>query len=225
MMSVSWTSFSSSLLNENFYIKFLVFILCYFIGSFPTAYVIVKKTLNKDLTKEGSGNVGTYNAIVVSKSKSTGIIVLFIDLLKGFLPVFLMLFVFKFDYKIAAIASCFLIAGHNYPIWLKFKGGRGLAPGAGIFLVLNYFILSGWLIAWSVSMMIKKDVLIANSAATLSLFIYIFLINKFDFFVVSYNLSSFSLTFFTVSSLIITVIVLSRHLEVLKSFFNKNINQ
>lgn len=208
-------------MSENVYIKILAFVLCYIIGSFPTAYLLVKKKHNKDITKEGSGNVGTFNAVHVTKSKSIGIIVLLIDLLKGIVPVYLMLFVFGLNYKIAVSASTFLILGHNYPVWLKFNGGRGLAPGAGIYLILNYYVLIGWCITWLVLYLIKKDVLAANAIATLGIFISIFLINKYSMFVLSYNISGFSLLYFTISSVVITFIVLSRHIEVFKNLFNK----
>ncbi|HAX48012.1 MAG TPA: acyl-phosphate glycerol 3-phosphate acyltransferase, partial [Bacteroidetes bacterium] len=71
--------------------NFVIFVLCYLIGSFPTAYILVKLRSNKDLTKEGSGNVGTLNSFTVSKSKAIGITVLLIDILKGALPVYFMM--------------------------------------------------------------------------------------------------------------------------------------
>nr|HMT10602.1 glycerol-3-phosphate acyltransferase [Ignavibacteria bacterium] len=71
----------------------LVFVLCYIIGSFPTAYLLVKAAFGKDVTREGSGNVGTLNSFQVSKSKWVGVVVLLTDLFKGLLPVYIMLYV------------------------------------------------------------------------------------------------------------------------------------
>ncbi len=194
------------------------------IGSFPSAYLLVKTKHNADITREGSGNVGTYNAIVVSKSKATGAAVLLIDLLKGAVTVYVMLFVLGISYQTALIGSVFLIIGHNYPVWLKFKGGRGLAVGAGIFMILNYYVLIGWCITWIILKLSKTDILIANTLATFSILISVFLINKFDWLVISHNIRSFSINYFTLFSIVITVIVLISHFEVFKNLINKKSN-
>jgi glycerol-3-phosphate acyltransferase PlsY len=75
----------------------LTFFICYLIGSFPTGYFFVKTTCKKDITKEGSGNVGTLNAMKVSGSKTVGFIVFIIDFLKGAIPVLLLVLVFDED--------------------------------------------------------------------------------------------------------------------------------
>ncbi len=194
----------------------IIFVLCYIIGSFPTAYILVKLRSNKDLTKEGSGNVGTLNSFTVSKSKAVGIAVLLIDILKGALPVYFMMFIMPHPYQSVMLGACALILGHNYPLWLKFKGGRGLATGAGIFMVVNYYILIGWCIVWLLVFLVKRKVLIANTIATFSLPVYVLLINLFSFMVVNSDALGFSLNYFTIYSIIITVIILSRHTEVFK---------
>lgn len=194
----------------------VIFVLCYIIGSFPTAYLLVKAKSQKDLTKEGSGNIGTLNSFQVSGSKAVGIAVLFIDLFKGILPVYFMLYIMPHPYSSVMIGACALILGHNYPVWLKFKGGRGLATGAGIFLVINYFILIGWVIVWAVVFAFKRKVLIANTAATFSLPIYVLLVNVVPFMLINNTVNGFSLFYFNLFSLVITAIILSRHLEVFK---------
>lgn len=196
--------------------NFVIAVLCYIIGSFPTAYLLVKYKTSKDLTKEGSGNVGTLNSFTVSKSKFIGIAVLLIDILKGVLPVYFMMFVMPHPYQSVMLGACALILGHNYPVWLKFKGGRGLATGAGIFMVINYYIFIGWCAVWLVVFLLKRKVLIANTFATFLLPVYVLLINLFSFLVVNSSVMGFSLNYFTVYSIIITVIILSRHTEVFK---------
>lgn len=196
--------------------NFIIVVLCYIIGSFPTAYLLVKYKTNKDLTKEGSGNVGTLNSFTVSKSKFIGIAVLLIDILKGILPVYFMLFIIPHPYQSVMLGACALILGHNYPVWLKFKGGRGLATGAGIFMVINFYILVGWCIVWLLVFLVKRKVLIANTIATFLLPFYVLLINLFSFFAVNSNVQGFSLNYFTFYSIIITIIILSRHTEVFK---------
>jgi len=109
-----------------------------------------------------------------------------------------------------------LILGHNYPVWLKFKGGRGLATGAGIFMIVNYYILAGWLVVWAAVFAFKRDVLVANTAATFSLPLIVVLINFLAWMVVGGGLNGFTVTYFTVFSLVITLIILLRHTEVFK---------
>ncbi len=194
----------------------LVFVLCYIIGSFPTAYLLVKAASGKDVTREGSGNVGTLNSFQVSKSKWVGVVVLLTDLLKGLLPVYIMLYVMNMQYSTAMLGASALILGHNYPVWLKFKGGRGLATGAGIFMIVNYYILAGWLVVWAAVFAFKRDVLIANTAATFSLPVIVVLINFVPWMVIGSGQNGFTLTYFTVFSLVITLIILLRHTEVFK---------
>jgi len=199
----------------------LIIVLCYLIGSFPTAYVFVKLKSNKDITKEGSGNVGTLNSFKVTQSKTIGITVLLIDLLKGLIPVYAMMFILNMAYPSIMFGACGLILGHNYPVWLKFKGGRGLAAGAGIFFAVNYFIVFGWCLVWLVIFAFKKKVLLSNTIATFCLPVYILLVNNFEWLVVNSGINEFSQTYFTVFSIVITIIILSKHLEVFKNLFQK----
>lgn len=195
----------------------IVFVLCYLIGSFPTAYILVRLKSRKDITKEGSGNVGTLNSFEVSGSKRVLIAVLIIDILKGLLPAWIMLNVYHVAYPIVMLGMCGLIIGHNYPVWLKFIGGRGLATGTGIFLVINYFILIGWCVTWVIVFLFKRNVLIANTAATLSIPIYVLLVNFVSWMVVNSSANGFSLLSFNIFSVIITAIIIIRHSEVFKS--------
>ena len=209
-------------MDESLFIKSLViFVLCYLIGSFPVAYILVRIKSKKDITQEGSGNVGTLNSFKVTKSKTVGIAVLLIDLLKGAIPVYVMMHVMNIYYPIVMFGAYGLILGHNYSIWLKFKGGRGLAPGAGIFLVVNYFIVIGWCLVWLIVFLIKRKVLISNTVATFSLPVFILLVNQFEWLVVNETANGFSLFYFTVFSIAITIVILSRHPEVFKKIFQK----
>ncbi|HJY63225.1 MAG TPA: glycerol-3-phosphate acyltransferase, partial [Ignavibacteria bacterium] len=167
---------------------------------------------------EGSGNVGTLNAIQVTSSKTIGIIVLLIDILKGLIPVYFLLFVFHIDYSIVMPGTSCIVLGHNYPVWLGLKGGRGLATGTGIFILLNYFVLLGWCIAWLIVYGIKRNVLISNVIATILIPLYIFIISKVNLFIVDWDLSTFSFFYFSFFSILTTVIIISKHLEI----FRKN---
>ncbi len=126
-------------------------IVSYSVGSFPTAYVIGKRFRRIDLSRNGTGNIGAMNAYAVTGSKMIGVSVGMIDLIKGFSMTFL------FDrisgLVIALVAALFVVLGHNFSVFMKFKGGRGLASSAGAFLVIQpiavgvylvtYFILRG----------------------------------------------------------------------------------
>ena len=89
----------------------------YLIGSLPTAYILVKLKHGKNISEEGSGNIGAMNTYDVTDSKSDGIIVLLIDLLKGFIPVIWFVNYSGYDPEMILIPALFLLAGHNFSIW------------------------------------------------------------------------------------------------------------
>ncbi len=124
----------------------LACVLFYLIGSFPTAYILVKVKHKKLLTLEGSGNIGARNTYEVTNSKLDSIIVLLVDFLKGFFPVIWFLNYSGFEKMLVIFPSLFLLIGHNYSIFLKFRGGRGLATAAGIMSVINFTLILLWLI-------------------------------------------------------------------------------
>ncbi len=111
---------------------------CYLIGSVPTAYVLVKLVKGVDIRTIGSGNVGSTNA-----GRALGgwafALVLILDTLKGFLPVFFLLH-YCANHNIpmftVLLGSAALIIGHSFPIYLKFKGGKGVATSLGVFTAL-----------------------------------------------------------------------------------------
>ncbi|TCK60839.1 glycerol-3-phosphate 1-O-acyltransferase PlsY [Seleniivibrio woodruffii] len=120
-------------------IYFLVIALCYLIGSIPTAYLVVKRIKGIDIRTVGSGNVGASNAArVLGKWGFIG--VLFADAMKGFLPVMLLKALYGEDTLVLAGAVA-LVVGHSFTCFLKFKGGKGVATGLGIFLALAPFQL------------------------------------------------------------------------------------
>jgi glycerol-3-phosphate acyltransferase PlsY len=124
---------------DPYFVQLAIF--CYLAGSIPFGYLIVRIFHSKDISKEGSGNVGALNAYKVSQSKLIAAAVLVLDFLKGALTVYVLIYVLFLNGPAVLVLSCFIIAGHNYSVWLKFKGGRGLASAAGIFLVINYALL------------------------------------------------------------------------------------
>lgn len=139
------------------------------IGSIPTAYILVRLKYNKNLTEEGSGNIGARNTLDVTQSKSDGVIVLLVDLLKGLLPSLFLILYSELNREEMIIPLTLLVAGHNFSIWLKFKGGRGLSTAAGVFIAVNYMIVLIWLAAYFLAGIFVKNVNVSTVIALLIL--------------------------------------------------------
>ena len=115
----------------------LVVIIAYLIGSIPFGYLIVRATGGGDVRATGSGGTGATN-VSRRAGKAAGVVTLVLDLLKGVTAVLvgkLMLTGDNTDWLIAAAAIA-VIVGHIFPVWLAFRGGKGVATGAGVFLAL-----------------------------------------------------------------------------------------
>ncbi len=140
----------------------------YFIGSIPTAFLVVRRKLGLDIRGAGSGNVGGYNAATVTGSTGTGVLVGVLDALKGVVASFGAWLLFPDDVMVQYAAFLGAIVGHNYPVWLKFKGGRGLATAAGAMFGVGVFFTAAWVSSWVVLFLLfKKDILKANLGATI----------------------------------------------------------
>lgn len=139
----------------------------YLLGSFPTAYIFVLWKSNVDIRNAGSGNVGTLNSYEVTRSKMIGVAVLLIDLAKGAISVLTAEAIFGNNFAVVAISGIGTVLGHNFPVWLRFKGGRGLAPGAGVMLTIAWQIVALWLICWGIGFALTKRVNVGNTIALL----------------------------------------------------------
>ncbi len=113
----------------------LIILVAYLIGSIPNGVIIAKIFCKIDPTMYGSGNIGATN-VYRTAGKIPGIITLILDILKGFLPVY---FAKKWglDFQIVLFTGLAAFLGHLFPVFLKFKGGKGVATAIGIFLVLT----------------------------------------------------------------------------------------
>ncbi len=139
----------------------------YLIGSIPSAYLLVKRKTQLDIRDVGSGNVGARNAIEVTGSKTLGFIILLIDVSKGILAVWLSSIFFGKNFWINGISGIGAVLGHDYPVWIKFKGGRGLATTAGVMLLLGWFYVIIWLIFYFLLNAIVKHIHIATVFASI----------------------------------------------------------
>lgn len=146
---------------------FAAFVACYFLGSVPTAYLLVRYKFGIDIRKAGSGNVGAFNAFDVTRSKTGGIIVGLLDALKGFTATAALVWLFRAPFEIQATGLVGAMLGHNYPVWLRFRGGRGLATAAGGLFAIGLTYTIVWCVLWVVVYRLKKNIHAGSLVATL----------------------------------------------------------
>ena len=147
----------------------------YLLGTVPTAFLLVKKTQNKDITRQGSGNVGAMNTYDITNSKFLGLLVFIIDALKGLLSVYFTLLLMPPVFIYPAVALLFTVVGHNYNPWLKFKGGRGLSAAFGGTLLLAPYLPAIWILFWVLAFLINRNIIIDNIFAIVFSLITLFL--------------------------------------------------
>ena len=134
----------------------LLIILFYLIGSLPFALILTKLSGLGDIRNIGSGNVGATN-VLRTGNKLLAIIVLSLDILKGLIPYLIIHIYFNELSLLNKIFLChFAVIGHIYPIWLKFKGGKGVATYIGFLFGLNPYIAISFLLIWLVVAYISK---------------------------------------------------------------------
>jgi len=145
-------------------IELLLVAFAYLVGSLPTAYLLVRLLTGDDVRRKGSGNVGGTNALRTAGWKA-GVAVTLIDIGKGALPVWLMT---RFNPESEWVAAAMLAAvlGHCYPVWLKFRGGKGVATGFGAFLVIEPLSALAVLPLWFVVLAISRWVALASMVAS-----------------------------------------------------------
>lgn len=113
---------------------FLTAGLSYFLGSIPFGYILVRTFRGQDIRQTGSGNIGATN--VSRTSPGLGALTLLLDALKGFTAVAVTRMLFPSNSTLLGVAALFAIIGHMFPVWLRFRGGKGVATGLGSFVVL-----------------------------------------------------------------------------------------
>ncbi|TDM07051.1 glycerol-3-phosphate 1-O-acyltransferase PlsY [Macrococcus lamae] len=145
-----------------------MFLLAYLIGCFPSGLIIGKVFYNKDIRQYGSGNLGTTNTFRVL-GKSAGIIVMILDILKGFIVVFIPL-LFNQDVH-GVIIGLFAILGHVYPVFLKFKGGKAVATSAGVIMGVNPLLFIAVTITFFIMLYLFKYVSLASITASIVNFV------------------------------------------------------
>ena len=161
----------------------IVTIYSYILGSIPFGLIFSKILGFGDIRKIGSGNIGATNALRTG-SKKLAFLTLLFDVGKGSLAVFLTL---KYFNEHSYISAIFVYLGHIFPLWLKFKGGKGVATYIGVILLINPILFMVYIFSWSLAAKVLKISSVSALVAyfivtTTSFFIYdqnIFLLNFF----------------------------------------------
>ena len=156
--------------------NFLFITVFYLIGSIPFALILTKLLGHGDIRNIGSGNVGATN-VLRTGNKYLAFSVLCLDIAKGLLP-FLILKLFYDTNTLHSIFLChFAILGHIFPIWLKFKGGKGVATYIGFLIGFNFLIGLYFLVTWITIALISRYSSLSSLAASLVAPLYFFFIN------------------------------------------------
>jgi len=152
----------------------LVLFYSYLLGSIPFGLIITKVFLRKDIRKVGSGNIGTTNVLRTGK-KSLAIATLIFDILKGYISVVITLKYFN-DLVYFSALICFI--GHIFPVWLKFKGGKGVATYLGIILALSFKFGIIFGLTWLLISFIFKYSSLSSMIGALIVFVYSIFLNN-----------------------------------------------
>ena len=169
----------------------IIIFFSYFLGSIPFGYLLTKIFLQKDIREIGSGNIGATN-VLRTGNKYIGYATLLLDILKAIIPIIFVKF-YYIDYLY--IASLCVFLGHVFPIWLKFKGGKGVATYVGILCCLNIYLGISFGIVWLISFFIFKYSSLSSLLGSLSIPIVNFFILKEE--VIFFFIIMFVLIFYT----------------------------
>lgn len=172
-------------MTENF-VLFLILIICYLIGSIPFGLILTKLFDNNDLRNIGSGNIGATN-VLRTGNKTLALLTLILDLSKSFIPLFIFFKLYPHPiindfFNLIIVDKIFLILvfgyffvlGHCFPIWLKFKGGKGIATSLGVILSIDFFIglclLTIWILVFLIFKISSLSALISSTSFPILIF-------------------------------------------------------
>ena len=145
-------------------------IISYLMGSIPFGFILTKIFLKKDIREIGSGNIGATNALRTG-NKLIGYSTLLLDVIKAILPV---LYVKINHPELIYIASLCAFLGHVFPVWLKFKGGKGVATYVGILFTINILLGFIFCVSWLLIFLISKYSSLSSLIGSLMIPVYIF---------------------------------------------------
>ena len=180
----------------------LVITISYLMGSVPFGLILTKIFLNKDIRDIGSGNIGATN-VLRAGNKIIGYLTLLLDVLKAVIPVLYIKFNFP---ELIYVSSLSVFIGHVFPLWLKFKGGKGVATYLGILFSINYILGFIFVASWLIIFFILRYSSLGSMLAT-------FIIPVFNFLNPSFENEYFFIIMF--------ILILFTHRENVKRLINK----
>lgn len=190
----------------------LLVLSAYVIGSIPFSFLVVKMVAGKDVREHGSRNVGATN-VARTAGRAPGIVALLLDIAKGYGAVLLARWIvtlpgWPFDAGLQpwqsremwiALAALLSVLGHVYPVWLRFRGGKGVATAAGVFLALDPLVIAAGMIVFVIVLLAFRFVSLASILAAASIPVFFrFLVTDAPFWRI-------------VASIAIALIVIARH--------------
>ena len=184
----------------------IVGFICYLMGSIPFGYILTRIFLKKDIRDIGSGNIGATN-VLRTGNKTIGYTTLFLDIIKAIIPVIYIKFNFP---EFLYLASLCTFLGHVFPIWLKFKGGKGVATYVGILFSLNIYFGLVFAISWLITFAFSRFSSLSSLVASISIPVYLLILTQFD-----------QVIFFT----IMFILIFFTHRENIKRLKNKEENK
>tara|TARA_B100000401_G_scaffold247084_1_gene167656 strand:- start:210 stop:788 length:579 start_codon:yes stop_codon:yes gene_type:complete len=169
----------------------IIIVISYLLGSIPFGFLLTKFFLKKDIREIGSGNIGATNALRTG-NKFIGYTTLILDILKAVIPIILVKFYFI---EYLYIASLCVFLGHVFPIWLRFKGGKGVATYVGILCCINIYLGIAFAIIWLLTFIIFKYSSLSSLLGSISIPIVNYFIFKEE--VIFFFIIMFVLIFYT----------------------------
>jgi acyl phosphate:glycerol-3-phosphate acyltransferase len=198
--------------------KYIFLIIAYLIGSIPFSYILGKYLKKEDIRKHGSGNLGTTNAFRVF-GKIIGISVLIFDTFKSGLFVFFIEYtdIFQVEMFPSLIYGALAVIGHIFPVWMKFKGGKGVASSFGVLVFYAPLLALAILPFFIATMLISKYVSLASCVATTLTFLSGLVLFILD-------VERFDLVFVIITGIML-ILVLFKHRQNFVRIINGNENR
>ena len=184
----------------------LIILISYLFGSIPFGLILTKIFVGKDIRKIGSGNIGATN-VLRSGNKFIGYLTLTLDILKAVVPILFVNFYYNDQLYLASLS---VFIGHVFPVWLKFKGGKGVATYVGILCSMNIMFGIVFGICWLVTFFISKFSSLASLIGSFSVPVYLFLFDSTE------NELFFGIMF---------ILIFYTHRENIKRLINKEENK
>ena len=149
---------------------FFIALVSYLLGSIPFGFLLTKLLLKQDIINIGSGNIGATN-VLRTGNKLIGFSTLFLDILKAVIPILFIKYNFQ---NLIFISALSVFLGHVFPVWLKFKGGKGVATYVGILFCINYILGFVFIVSWFIIFLVSKYSSLSSLLASLAIPIYHF---------------------------------------------------